>query len=102
MPNIIKLINLKRGHVFRFAGEERFRLLNENYVSKDNPLIIHFEWHTIFKDGHTSLRGTGCNRLFAETQMVVDLGDFYDWMKKHHPIRYKRENWEASRQQQEE
>ena len=97
MPNIIKLINLERGHVFRFAGEERFRLLNENYVSKDNPLIIHFEWHTIFKDGRTSLRGTGCNRLFAETQMVVDLGDFYDWMEKHHPIRYKRENLEVTK-----
>ena len=97
----MKLINLKRGHVFRFAGEQRPRLLNENHVNKDNPAIVYVEFHTIYRDGRTNLMGTSANRAFAEHAEVVDLGNFYDWMKKHHPIRYKRENWEASRPMEE-
>ena len=103
MPQMKRLIELERYHVFRFAGEERLRLLNENHISEDDPQRIQFEYHTIYKDGRTNLNGV-CrfNRLFAETQMVVDLGDFYDWMRENHPIRYKRENWEESRPKRKE
>ena len=97
MPVMKRLIELERNHVFRFAGEEKLRLLNENHIDKDNPQHVQFEFHTIYKDGRTNMRGIWCNRLFAETQIVVDLGDFYDWMELNHPIRYKRERWKESR-----
>lgn len=93
----MKLINLPRYHVFQFMGETNIHLLNENYHNKDNDNCM-FEWHRIYKDGRTSLNGSYANSFgWIANAEVTDLGEYYDWMKENHPIRYKRENWDRTK-----
>lgn len=92
-----KLINVKRHHVIRM--NDKLWLLNEAHIgSEDNkPNRLHFEFHRIYKDGRTNLKGYYTeNEDFIRNTTVEDLGDLYDWMKENHPIRYKREKWEET------
>lgn len=96
-----KLVNMERYHVFRFADDRKEKpyLLNENHIATDEHGITHYQfgWHRIYPDGRTKMQGVAeFNPDNLEVQ-VVDLGEYYDWMKKMHPIRYKRENWESSK-----
>lgn len=98
-----RLIDVKRYHVILMNG--KLWLLNEAHIgTPDNrPSHPHFEWHRIYADGRTNLKG-----YYTEDEdelrstMVEDLGEFYAWMKENHPVRYKRENWEASKPKEEE
>ena len=97
----MKLINLPRYHVFEFNNH--LYLLNESNINHDedgHTTGYYYEFHHIEKDGRTKLNGVAyIDRETLHNTEVKDLGDFYDWMKKTHPIRYKRENWEASKPQ---
>lgn len=94
----VRLIDLPRYHVF--FGSNQLFCLNERSISVDDKGVTHYYWeyHRVYKDGRTKLQGIVLthNNLLESIQ-VLDLGDIYDWMKEHHPNRYKRENWEASR-----
>ena len=94
----MKLKEIKRYHVFHYANDNRkaLYLMNENHVS-ENGKTHYLEWHRIYQDGRLRLQGTYTYEPDCNQNEVVDLGEFYDWMKKNHPIRYKRENWEASK-----
>lgn len=97
----MKLVNVPRYHVFELNNH--LYLLNESHISHDkdgHTIGYYYEFHHIEKDGRTKLNGV--TYTIRETLCITevkDLGDFYDWMKKNHPIRYKRENWEASKPQ---
>lgn len=95
----MKFVNVPRYHVFELNNH--LYLLNESYINHDADGCIsgyYYEFHYIYKDGRTKLNGIAySDRETLRTTEVKDLGDFYDWMKKNHPIRYKRENWEVSK-----
>lgn len=86
----MKLKDLPRYHIFRFVGDNCLYLKNEG----DKKEV---EWHRVYKDGRTNLEGKYSYDPYWLNKPVHDLGDIYDWMKRNHPIRYKRENWEASK-----
>lgn len=92
-----KLIDVPRYHVFSYPGDGKLYLLNEAYMNAKTG-NMYFEWHRIYTDGRTSLKGTyERNAVWLHQTEVIDHGEFYAWMKENHPIRYKRENWEATR-----
>lgn len=93
-----RLIEVKRYHVIRMNG--KLWLLNEAHIGTpyNRPERLHFEYHRIYSDGRTNLKGYYIeDEEWIRNTMVEDLGEFYDWMKANHPVRYKRENWEASK-----
>ena len=94
----IKLINLPRYHVFSFEeNPKRLFLLDDNYINKQKG-NVQFGWNRIYNDGRTNMHGIAMfDRNWLETTKVIDHGEFYEWMKINHPIRYKREGWEQSR-----
>ena len=96
-----KLVKMERYHVFYFADDikKKLYLLNENHIATDEHGITHYQfgWHRIYSDGRTNMHGVAEFDPDNLQVQVADLGDFYDWMKKTHPIRYKRERWEESR-----
>lgn len=96
-----KLVNVPCYHVFKLNN--RLYLLNLSYIKLDENGCIagyDYEFHRIYKDGRTNLHGkTFTDRYTLHNTEVEDLGDFYEWMKKNHPIRYNRENWDASKPQ---
>lgn len=95
-----KLIDVPRYHLFGFPNEpfDKLYLLNEAHIDKESGKV-QFEWHRVYwRDGRTNMHGNvSFNRAYLENTEVIDRGDFYDWMKVNHPIRYKRENFEQSR-----
>ena len=106
LVNAKKLRDVKCYHVFYWANDpkKKLYLLNENYIAvKDNgETHDQFGWHRIYRDGRTNIHGIATFDPSILERRVVDLGEFYDWMKKHHPIRYNRENLEASRPKEEQ
>ena len=98
MMNVKKnMIDVKRYHVFSYPGDSKLYLLNEAHMNIKTG-NMYFEWHRIYADGRTKLKGTyERNSVWLHQTQVIDHGDFYDWMKENHPVRYKRENREASR-----
>lgn len=106
LVNAKKLRDVKRYHVFYWANDpkKKLYLLNESNIAvKDNgETHYQFGWHRIYRDGRTNIHGIATFDPSILERRVVDLGEFYDWMKKHHPIRYNRENWEASRPKEEQ
>ena len=99
--NLKKLVDVKRYHVFYHSRDpkKKLYLLNENSIRTDEHGVTHYQfgWHRIYSDGRTNMHGVAEFNPDNLQVEVVDLGEFYDWMKKTHPIRYKRENWEATK-----
>lgn len=94
----MKLIDLKRFHVFRM--DNKLYLLSDNYIGRtdDCSMRYQFSWNRMYRDGRTALEGKyTTDFLWLSETEVEDLGDLYDYMKKNHPIRYKRENWDEYR-----
>lgn len=95
-----KLIDVPRGHLFGFPKDpfDKLYLLDDAYIGENGN--VQFSWNRVYwRDGRTNMHGkVSFDRAWLESTEVIDRGDFYDWMKANHPIRYKRENWEQSRQ----
>ena len=86
----MKLIEVPRYHVIRMDG--KLYELVDSYIGAQGN--VQFGWHRIYRDGRTNMHGKCTfDREFVETKEVEDLGDFYEWMRKTHPIRFKREKW---------
>lgn len=82
----MKLINLKRYHVFKNLCDNKLYLLNETYHKNG---IYFFEFHRVYKDGRTNLIGYYTyDKEYIKQIEVIDLGDYMDWLKNNHPIRY--------------
>ena len=93
-----RLKDIPRFHVIRFVHEQgcNLYLLNEAHIAENGK--VQFEWHRIYPDGRTSLMGKcSFDPVWVEKTEVVDCGEFYEWMKENHPVRYKREGWESSK-----
>lgn len=100
-----RLIDVPCYHLFGFPNDpfDKLYLLNEAHIDKESGRV-QFEWHRVYwRDGRTNLNGKCTfDRAWLESTEVIDRGDYYEWMKVNHPIRYKRENWEASRPKEEQ